>query len=79
MDEMTDSAHIAGRFVSLDEHRGFLMIVMAFDHASYFVARTHSLKLWGTPLPVYPDAFWFWTRWVTRLCAPGFFFLMGTG
>ena len=55
------------------------MVLMAIDHASYFIARVHSRELWGTLLPVYPDAVWFWTRWITHLCAPGFFFLMGMG
>ena len=55
------------------------MILMAIDHASYFIARVHSRELWSTPLPVYPDALWFWTRWITHPCAPGFFFLMGIG
>jgi uncharacterized membrane protein len=52
---------------------------MAVDHASMFVARAHSVEFWGTPLPSYPDAFWFLTRWLTHMCAPGFFFLMGMG
>jgi uncharacterized membrane protein len=55
------------------------MALMAIDHASYFIARVHSAEFWGTALPVYSSAFWFWTRWVTHLCAPGFFFLMGIG
>ena len=55
------------------------MMLMAIDHASYFIARVHSRELWSTPLPVYPDALWFWTRWVTHPCAPAFFFLMGMG
>ncbi len=55
------------------------MIVMALDHASYFIARVHSRELWSTSLPVYPDAAWFLTRWITHPCAPGFFFLMGAG
>jgi uncharacterized membrane protein len=67
------------RFSALDAHRGLLMIAMAIDHASYFIARVHSRELWSTPLPVYPDAAWFWTRWITHPCAPGFFFLMGAG
>jgi uncharacterized membrane protein len=67
------------RFIALDAHRGFIMILMAIDHASYFIARVHSVEFWWTPLPVYPSIFWFWTRWVTHLCAPGFFFLMGIG
>lgn len=67
------------RFVVLDAHRGLIMILMAVDHASYFIARAHSAEFWGVALPVYPDAFWFWTRWITHLCAPGFFLLMGIG
>ncbi|MHB8111263.1 MAG: heparan-alpha-glucosaminide N-acetyltransferase domain-containing protein [Syntrophorhabdaceae bacterium] len=79
MDEMPNSAHITPRSLSLDAHRGFLMILMAVDHASYFIARVHSLEIWGSALPAYPDAIWFFTRWATHLCAPGFFFLMGIG
>lgn len=67
------------RFVALDAHRGLIMILMAVDHASYFIARAHSAEFWGVGLPVYPDALWFWTRWITHLCAPGFFLLMGIG
>jgi len=67
------------RLVALDAHRGFIMVLMAIDHASYFIARVHSAEFWGTALPVYSTAFWFWTRWITHLCAPGFFFLMGVG
>ena len=55
------------------------MVVMAVDHASYFIARVHSRELWGASLPAYPDALWFWTRWITHICAPGFFLLMGVG
>ena len=69
----------AERIDALDAHRGFIMVLMAIDHASYFIARVHSAEFWGTALPVYSSALWFWTRWVTHLCAPGFFFLMGIG
>ena len=69
----------AQRLVALDAHRGFIMVFMAIDHASFFIARVHSAEFWGIALPVYPDVLWFWTRWVTHLCAPGFFFLMGIG
>jgi len=69
----------AQRFVALDAHRGFIMVLMAIDHASYFIARVHSAEFWGTALPVYATGYWFWTRWITHLCAPGFFFLMGIG
>ena len=63
----------------MDAHRGLIMVLMAIDHASYFIARVHSAEFWGTALPIYSSMFWFWTRWVTHLCAPGFFFLMGIG
>ncbi len=67
------------RFNALDAHRGLIMVLMAVDHASYFIARVHSAEFWGVRLPVYPNASWFWTRWLTHLCAPGFFLLMGIG
>jgi uncharacterized membrane protein len=67
------------RLAGLDAHRGLIMVLMAIDHASYFVARVHSVEFWGAPLPVYTSVLWFLTRWVTHLCAPGFFLLMGIG
>ena len=74
------SAHTTvERISALDTHRGFIMVLMAIDHASYFIARVHSAEFWGIALPVYSTAYWFWTRWITHLCAPGFFFLMGIG
>ncbi len=56
------------------------MILMAIDHANYFVARMHPTgEFWGVPLPQYDNLFEFLTRFVTHICAPGFFFLMGVG
>src|SRR5512143_1856798 len=77
--EPTSAVTTAHRLAGMDAHRGLIMIFMAIDHASYFIARVHSAEFWGIALPVYPDALWFWTRWITHLCAPGFFFLMGIG
>jgi uncharacterized membrane protein len=67
------------RINALDAQRGLIMILMAIDHASYFIARVHSAEFWGVTLPSYPNALWFFTRWITHLCAAGFFLLMGTG
>ncbi len=67
------------RLASLDAMRGLIMILMAIDHAAYHVAKRHPGEFWGVPLPEFPDAAAFVTRAVTHLCAPGFFFLMGTG
>ncbi len=68
-----------GRLDTLDVFRGFIMVLMAIDHASYFVAKVHHGEFWGSTLPQHSDLISFLTRWLTHLCAPGFFFLMGTG
>lgn len=52
---------------------------MAIDHASYFVAKIHFSEFWGVDLSLYEDAIWFYTRLISHICAPGFFFLMGVG
>jgi len=68
------------RLLPVDALRGLLMVLMALDHANHFVAQRHSSgEYWGGPLPVYPSALAFLTRFVTHFCAPGFFFLMGVG
>ncbi len=67
------------RLVWLDGLRGLIMVLMAIDHASYFVAKVHLGEFWGLPLPDYGSAAAFLTRFVTHFCAPGFFFLMGIG
>ena len=67
------------RQTHLDALRGTLMILMAIDHASYFIAQRHVGEFWGIPLPRHPDALSFLTRFVTHFSAPGFFLLMGAG
>lgn len=69
----------APRLLYLDALRGLIMILMALDHASLFIAHKHSGEFWGQPLPEYAGALPFLTRFVTHFCAPGFFFLMGIG
>ena len=69
----------SGRLLSIDVMRGFIIALMALDHASFFIAKRHASEYWGVGLPVFPDGFSFVTRLVTHLCAPGFFFLMGVG
>lgn len=66
------------RLTALDWMRGFVMALMAIDHAGLVDPNhlfTDSVTLYdpGTPLP-------FWhviTRWITHLCAPTFVFLAG--
>lgn len=61
------------------------MILMAIDHASFYIARTHVSEDWGHLPPFYAGhaggsvMLSFITRVITHLCAPGFFLLMGAG
>lgn len=57
------------RIPSLDILRGAVMVLMALDHVRVFSGVPA-----GGPTPGV-----FFTRWVTHFCAPGFFFLAGTG
>ncbi len=64
----------------MDALRGFIIVVMALDHANVFIARAHPPpEMWVGSFPSYASALPFLTRWVTHLAAPGFFFLMGAG
>jgi len=68
-----------GRIVSIDALRGLIMILMALDHANMILSSGSSGEFWGGPLPRFSSLGAFWIRYVTHLCAPGFFFLMGVG
>ncbi len=67
------------RIVSIDALRGLIMIFMALDHANMILSNGSSGEFWGGPLPRFTGLDAFWVRYVTHLCAPGFFFLMGVG
>ena len=74
------TAHGGRRLTALDALRGLLITLMALDHANYFIAQRHSSgEYWGGAFPLYTDLPSFFTRFVTHLCAPGFFLLMGAG
>ncbi|MCP5042158.1 MAG: DUF1624 domain-containing protein [bacterium] len=73
------SAARTQRLDALDAQRGLIMAFMAIDHASLFVAGEHHFEYWGVALPDYGDALSMFTRVISHLCAPGFFFLMGVG
>ncbi len=74
----TAAGESAPRLLTLDALRGLLMVLMALDHASLFVAGVHpSPEIWSAPLPRYSGALPFLTRLVTHLAAPGFAFLLG--
>ncbi|MDY7075459.1 MAG: heparan-alpha-glucosaminide N-acetyltransferase domain-containing protein [Chloroflexota bacterium] len=68
------------RSLPIDALRGLIIVLMALDHANFFIAQQHSPgEYWGGPFPRYHDALPFLTRFVTHFSAPGFFFLMGVG
>ncbi|MGD2077121.1 MAG: heparan-alpha-glucosaminide N-acetyltransferase domain-containing protein, partial [Chloroflexota bacterium] len=70
----------SSRLLAVDALRGFIIVLMALDHANYFIAQKHSPgEYWGGSFPTYSEALPFLTRFVTHLAAPGFFFLMGAG
>lgn len=66
------------RHYPIDVLRGLVIVVMALDHANYFVAQKHSAgEYWGGPFPSYDGWQPFLARLVTHIAAPGFFMLMG--
>ncbi len=70
------------RLQPLDALRGFIIILMALDHANSFIAHGKlEPELWADLFPNYAGQppLTFLVRLVTHLAAPGFFFLMGTG
>ncbi len=85
---MSEESRGASRLVAIDWLRGFVMMVMAVDHASVmfnsgrlavdsmYPVDGFFVPGWtpGTDLPTAQ----FFTRWITHLCAPTFLFLSGT-
>ena len=69
----------APRLRAVDVLRGSLLAVMALDHVGLMVGRFHSQEMWAGAWPRYDAALPFLTRFVTHLCAPGFFLLLGAG
>lgn len=68
------------RLFPIDALRGLIIILMALDHANYFVAQKHPPgEHWGGGFPAYSDALPFLTRFFTHPAPSGFAFLMGVG
>lgn len=83
------SAPGSHRIAAIDWMRGFVMVLMAIDHASqmwnagrvsadsaYLPSLDLSTAFWIPDSPL--DEAQFYTRWITHLCAPTFLFLSGT-
>jgi uncharacterized membrane protein len=69
----------SSRLRAVDVLRGLLMAVMALDHVGLMVGRFHSQEMWAGAWTRYESALPFLTRYVTHLCAPGFFLVLGAG
>jgi uncharacterized membrane protein len=64
----------AARFTAIDMLRGLVIALMALDHVrDYFGAAPFNPEDLSGTTPA-----WFWTRWVTHLCATTFVLLAGT-
>ncbi|MEE2691891.1 MAG: heparan-alpha-glucosaminide N-acetyltransferase domain-containing protein [Pseudomonadota bacterium] len=69
------SSPAGGRDLSLDAARGLIVALMALDHVRIFFSEAQF-----NPVDLDQTTFgYFLTRWVTHLCAPGFFFIAGMG
>lgn len=64
----------AARVPAIDVMRGFVIVLMALDHVRDYFGPTMfdptNLELTSPP--------WFWTRWITHLCAATFVLLAGS-
>ncbi|SFV07605.1 DUF1624 domain-containing protein [Pseudoduganella namucuonensis] len=71
---MMADTETTARLQSIDMLRGLVIVLMALDHVRDFFG----------PAPFQPEDLaattpaWFWTRWITHLCATVFVFLAGT-
>ncbi len=64
----------APRFTAIDMLRGFVIALMALDHVrDYFGPAPFSPEDLSATTPA-----WFWTRWLTHLCATTFVLLAGS-
>ncbi|NIV33952.1 MAG: hypothetical protein GWN58_32260, partial [Anaerolineae bacterium] len=54
------------RLFAVDALRGLIIVLMALDHANYFIAQKHPpSEIWDGVFPVYHDILTFLTRFVT--------------
>jgi uncharacterized membrane protein len=69
------------RIAAIDWMRGFVMVLMIFDHSAMSFDRNHldhDSALYADAMTMALPAAEFFTRWMTHICAPTFVFLAGT-
>jgi len=67
---------VPARLPGLDLFRGFIMVVMSWDHVRDFLAKDGMpmSEYWSGPFPDYGNnALFFAQRAIPHICAPGFF------
>ena len=64
----------AARLASIDMLRGLVIVLMALDHTRDFFGPAN----WGPEQLDQTTPAWFFTRWITHLCAPTFVLLAGS-
>jgi uncharacterized membrane protein len=64
----------AARLASIDMLRGLVIVLMALDHVRDFFGPAS----WGPEQLDQTTPAWFFTRWITHLCAPTFVLLAGS-
>ena len=71
----------AKRVSDIDVCRGLLMILMALDHASFFVGKSTYIsgEFWGGDFAQHPSLLSLITRLMVHFCPTGFFLFMGMG
>ncbi|MEO6447396.1 MAG: heparan-alpha-glucosaminide N-acetyltransferase domain-containing protein [Gemmatimonadaceae bacterium] len=74
-DAATASVSPRRRIESIDIVRGIIMILMALDHTRDYFGNAAV----NPTDPATTTVWLFFTRWVTHICAPGFFLLTGVG
>lgn len=65
------------RLTSIDMLRGFVLVIMALDHVRDMVTHPLSTDYSAAVDFTGSAAAWFFTRWVTHICAPTFVLLAG--
>jgi uncharacterized membrane protein len=75
------SVRDVARLSSVDAARGLIMLFMALDHVGLLIVHKHSAEYWGGLWTRYgsADHVQFALRFLSDLCAPGFFLWMGVG